>query len=1066
MDPNPHVSTQTREQLFTEMKLYHDDRGTYAVEMLMTALLLLEHPERYPRPAEAAAACIRQAVVEVFGDTKDHRESMKYVVKRIVTIKESILATGAKDTKALQNLSTEVDGLRDRVCRPTLEARIKEIFRNSSGIDPIDGPHSLVREYRDIVKKSNDLLHHISKTRIDPSEVHTHYEGVIDMLTMIFLPTERLDRIERLATLPTPQKSDLNELRRIVKNVYGFDHFARMMISPTWFDMMEPGMLQSDTTPWPLCSLVWYLKDDHVDAFIHMLKKNFDRWVSNHIGLGELGMVCLKLGDRGLPYMTKTLRRSNRVRLKRDQEIGKNVDSRSPNHTKEIEHIGSSIRLLDSCARRAFLGIKQPNHDFVELAEHLLSPTSTVDYHYQTNDIPAKLVDGMNRESATRIVGILALKLQHEYRSWNLIPSLDSITKSDHSYGVEGLAANLCRALAKAGELGVPTSQLVTMLPDVVRHRFEAWLYGRVDDVPTSTMVGFMVDGCNTRPPSDEDRLLLDRLKRDGHLPDLAKLVVKLLGKAPDVTKMMGRLFQQDIQRDDFRRLLWAHTLRPFVELPDEWKRCLDVMDTRLAVDAQTPQARGTNDGDDPLEVDPLEAVRDLQTSQYAGGFPGLADEHSPASHLENMVRNDVSKWAEDPVGVIRELRHPTYAIGYFRGLAGVVDDIAPYVDGVISAVKFAHTRQWDGGISASSTFPHADELVSVEAAGVGLIEKIIKSGISIGEDAMADVWLVVSDGVVLPATTTPPDYSLKYLHTVPDQPHVKATHTLLEVIRYAKRHNITVPDAILTRLTKTLYLTGRYGVDYHACLGARQAFLRCVEYDWFLQNQQYLFGSATSDELGEVALDACLVWGSPDQFILEEYADGVLAAVKRNIPHATYYLLNSLLCGFNGYDPEHIAKKLTNVKPEDVSRMWWEMSKLLPEGSGADRVQRGIAFWNNMLKYKPEALVGCGWWADVPGIHQERWEELMLRTCGMVKNLEWSQRVAERISKSPTITDTGWQILARLLHIGLRREREKVTEHAMGALRKTTGMEYPPKSRSHLRNTLTERGISEAAKL
>ena len=219
---------------------------------------------------------------------------------------------------------------------------------------------------------------------------------------------------------------------------------------------------------------------------------------------------------------------------------------------------------------------------------------------------------------------------------------------------------------------------------------------------------------------------------------------------------------------------------------------------------------------------------------------------------------------------------------------------------------------------------------------------------------------------------------------------------------------------------------------------------------------------------MGRVALDVCLMWYQIDEFILEKWQDGVLDAVERDVPRSIHYLLHGLLQGTHGYDPKYIAEKLMNIGPEYVSKTGWHIFRLLCEGAGADHVRRGITFWDSILKHspkpKPEALVGFGWWASVPGIDQGQWEALMLRTCELAKKMEWPHEVAKRISTSETVTDAGWQILARLINdIGLGHDKPLVAEYAIEALRKTVNIADAPESRSHLCNVLINHGFHGA---
>lgn len=206
------------------------------------------------------------------------------------------------------------------------------------------------------------------------------------------------------------------------------------------------------------------------------------------------------------------------------------------------------------------------------------------------------------------------------------------------------------------------------------------------------------------------------------------------------------------------------------------------------------------------------------------------------------MVRGNASKWVENPAEIIRRLYCPEYVAGYFRGMTGSKEALVPNADQIVSAVKFVRMHQWDGTVSGLSAFYNTGELMKVDMAGMGLIEEMVKNDVSLGKDALVEVWSFVIDAVVLPdpEMDKQPDYSTQYLYTVHDLPHVQAVHTLFEVILYAKRNNMEVSKVALARIAQAIRLTGQYGIDYHACIDSEALLLHWVDPDWFEQNEQY----------------------------------------------------------------------------------------------------------------------------------------------------------------------------------------------------------------------------------
>ena len=152
----------------------------------------------------------------------------------------------------------------------------------------------------------------------------------------------------------------------------------------------------------------------------------------------------------------------------------------------------------------------------VDLADQLMNPDMELDDYLKTSAIPAQLVKGMDESSAVKRTCILAYKLQARLKRGDIlhIPMDSSVADvGTHSpNGVNNLVGSLRRALKKAGELGVPASDLVgalATLPDWVKTRLTAWLYSRSDDVECSELVDFVINDCASQCPTGDDALLL-----------------------------------------------------------------------------------------------------------------------------------------------------------------------------------------------------------------------------------------------------------------------------------------------------------------------------------------------------------------------------------------------------------------------------------------------------------------------------------------------------------------------------------------------------------------------------
>ena len=121
--------------------------------------------------------------------------------------------------------------------------------------------------------------------------------------------------------------------------------------------------------------------------------------------------------------------------------------------------------------------------------------------------------------------------------------------------------------------------------------------------------------------------------------------------------------------------------------------------------------------------------------------------------------------------------------------------------------------------------------------------------------------------------------------------------------------------------------------------------------------------------------------------------------------------------------------------------------------------------FWQCMLdldwRDSIKALSGFVFWEAVEGGDVSRWEELMLRTCELAKTSieNGNFAIAERVSKSDTVTNTGFQILTSLVrNTRYNWEHDSVVKYAKTALKKTEN-DSSSIYRNQLANTLTNFG-------
>ena len=1089
---------EIRDLLFEKMEQDYE-HGIYAVEMLKTAELLLEQPRQYPRQAEAAAYCIRQAVEQIFGGGENDRESWNSIANRAVKTQRRILRSGDQSNREdYQKLLDIIDDMDDFLKSITKhEANLVAAIKLRTKHDPIPGDKTILKTYQQLLGDLNKkIVHKVAMKPKGLDAVRKYYNRTIDVLAKIILPHIRLPEIVRLAKLDSPKKKDVDNLKEIMVSVNGFVYFVDRMVSPVWLDLMDSDMLKSISgdSPWLLYFLTIRLKDEHVDAFVQMVDKNFDDWVTEDAGLGELGFVGYKLKNRGLCWLVKALKKSESARLKceRDLKSLSKVKQSDSRWTKP-RRVNNSISRLDDYALLACSMIEPSNPALVKLANHLMNSGSRISNYHKTHTIPAKLVEGMGSSSAIKRIEIIAYKIQAriDLKKYPHIDRLGTIVdiNPDSKFGMDAMVGRLRVALKKARKLGISTSQLVetlAILHGCIRHRFVAWLYSVADDIDRTEMVDFIAAGCNSRYPTGDDDLLLDRLMQDGYMNgNVAVRLNDLINDAPECEKMSGHMRQWNFNKKDLCRILWAHMLRRRIRLSDGWGPCLEILnpyvDEEIRVLSDAADAAGTPAGTTaPAESgseDPRAVAAEIATrNPEAQGLPWYAGMFGNMPELETVIKHNASKWAENPVEIISILRHPAYIAGYFTGLARSVEDLHAYVDRLISAVRFVRTHPWPVTDTAPSLFYYHTDWRSADGAGTDLIGAMVAKNIPLNDGALSDAWNLLCEAVSDRGEEHPEDTGESLIDASDRKPHTRALSAMMRLIAYAADKEKPIPPKVPAVLTESAKLTGRAGEEHRVVLGVGLKLLRIALPDWFKQNEPLLLGNEVSENLGQTTLDMHIEWGSLDVYVLAKYHDGVLNAVERNVYGAIDCLLRCMFWGLDGYDPKSVAKSLVDIGPERVSEAGKQGARLLREGPDADYVRRGVGFWKTVLDSSPvpKALVGYGWWADVQEVSQDEWEELMHRTCEIAMGepdwgkgeMEWVARVAERIMSSQVVTDAGLQILALLLRGNLSYERAQVAEHSIEALHKSKGTLGETKSWRRLHEMLLEQGFYAAGEL
>ena len=1067
------VDELTVDALFEKLRQEFDERGTYTAEMLKTAKWLLDNDGRAPRTVFAAAYCISQALTELLQNKKTHKDSWETLSRKVTETKKRINIESP--TKEERDLFRAVDDLEEFHNSEGMHlTNFKNAIRYLTGSEPLAGQRSPVDVCSITIKRMSRFKHDVRGVKEDDTDtVDTYYKEAIEALSAMFLPLKRRDDIAELAALPEPHKEHANHLKEIMVSPNDFDYFACRMKSPDWLELLDHDMLKPkpDYSPWIIQSIANHMNGERLDAFVSFVNKNWKDWVGESTGPRRLARVGFTIGDSGLPFLVRILQKNHKSR--------------------EICRYASM-----ACSEAT-----PSNPCVAELANLLLHPDSELGHHDRIITVPEKLVEGMDLRSSSGRIMILVENICKSQEHFYIRPSKSIANLDMHSSRVINvLVGHLHNAVAKGRELGIATPQLAGMLeclPENVKSRLVAWLYSNADDVEHSTLVDFVESSCRDRFPTCDDVSMLDRMKRTGIMESAASRLANVIGRLPNPKNLDRSARQNPSYKEDKRRALWAAGMGSEVNLPG-WEKFSDMLNKWIAERDSLIQTHMSSrssfdekifDSEDPYVLaGKIEAWR-----------PGAANGSNPptaigiCSELKEAIKRMPDKWTEDPVRMIRILRHPTYVAGYFHGLAQVRDSLDKRADKIIRAIRLARRHSWPVTPLNSSPFEYDHGWQNADDAGIHLIEVLAQINARLNSRSLSYVWEIVikattdtvseSGKSAEPADTSPEsgldrynagqaenmdptkhgDILEEYMFVATNKPRTRTIQTMIYLIRHAGNQD-KVPEQALTVLAEALLLTGQDGIDHRTIIASHAALLYHSVPRWFEQNEPVLFGNEAPPGLARMSFDTYLGWSGPDKIMLEQYLDKMLDAVRRSTYGAMQHLLIGMFWHVDGYDQKYLIKKFINMGPEFVSRAGEQASRILQNETDAELIRHGISFWKDVLNSSPDpkALAGYGTWALISALDRNEWERLTLRTCNMSKgNLDDVWVVAKRMATTHKITETGLTILKLIVRSNLDIFNESlVKKYALEALQISKDDMETQRPWILLRDAMADRGF------
>ena len=374
----------------------------------------------------------------------------------------------------------------------------------------------------------------------------------------------------------------------------------------------------------------------------------------------------------------------------------------------------------------------------------------------------------------------------------------------------------------------------------------------------------------------------------------------------------------------------------------------------------------------------------------------------------------------------------------------------------------FARTHPWEPVRLGGDDFDYDPTWAPADQAGVRLIGRLAERDVDFG-DRYDGAWRVVlaaardrSSGSGVSPRDDP-------LETAINRACTKALEAMFHLVATEFRRSARVRAEALDLLDEALGLEGWDGAEHRAIIAPRLPFLLHVAPEWVESREAKLLGDEAPGNLGQQTVELALRWGRPNRWLLERHRRAVRRGVRAGAKGALDQVLVAMLWEVPGYSIVETIRALIPMGASVVSNAGERLARLLMRDTGQEHVARGALFWERVLADRSlpgEAFRGFGWWAEVEGLDQDRWEQLTLTACERAEgSLAWCVELAERCVREP-ITATGLGVLTMLLR-GQHDpwDRSRVAEVSLKALMASSNEPSFAEARNRLRAALTVNG-------
>jgi hypothetical protein len=436
---------------------------------------------------------------------------------------------------------------------------------------------------------------------------------------------------------------------------------------------------------------------------------------------------------------------------------------------------------------------------------------------------------------------------------------------------------------------------------------------------------------------------------------------------------------------------------------------------------------------------------------------------------LQQVIEQAPDAWAEQALGIISKLQHPTYIYGYFNGLKSKAQEVATRSKDLAEAALVVTAEPWAIAPLHPDDFEADQDWSSASEAAIDMLGALAAAEGDFGSSWPEVTALVYSRATDTADSTHVSGDNIDPLTAALNRTSTRALDVAFALSEHEPRREDGLSAEFLEVINHWLSLDEAGALEGRALIAPRMPYLRYHNPEWFEEHQELLIGAAAPSDYGDQTFALYLKWGRPREEFLRDFTAKYFEALELDEQASLQHLLHGFLWGVEPlHEAAFVLERLAEKDLSVVSNSARVLARLVETADDSGLVDKAVCYWKAALDLDlgPHAYPGFGYFSRISAIPNEEWRELTLQTVRRSGgDVSSSRNIAERAAETPSETGS-LEIVLHILRGEPRLWEANRIAHIAQEMVREPGVGTSDDAHRLLREFLLQRGYYEVADL